>query len=277
MIWLGNQEKSVLENLPDYNNIAIKIVDKVNQSTKFTICDSEEKFIKHREIYGSKWKYYDSCFYYNMNSLGYRTVESDVIKDNNFFIAYGCSHTLGEGLPLNERYTHLVSKQLSIPYLNFGVCGGSANTLWANNFLFSKNFKHTPKFVIIQWPELERVNIVKQDKICYLHPATYDSDANLTKQEKNLWHSIIMEENFQIQQSVMYYHSINELWKTKFVPVIHFTLTETVKKYLNIKYFHFESLQLFARDMLHPGTENNQVFAEYILSNISRVSQRKNK
>ena len=224
-------------------------------------------------MFGKKWKYYDSDFDYQMNSLGYRSVESNDIDNDNFFIAYGCSHTLGEALPINERYSEIVSNQLKIPYLNFGVCGGSPNMLWANNFLFSKNFKFTPKFVIIQWPELERINIVKNDKICYLHPATYDLDSTLTKQEKSLWHSVIMEENFQIQQSIMYFYSINELWKNKSVPVIHFTLTASVKSYLDIKYFNFEDYKLFARDMLHPGTENNQMFAEYIISEISKLKK----
>jgi hypothetical protein len=272
MIWqLSEKELQVAENLPNYNYPAYKIYEKISQVTQFTMCDNEEKFKKNCLELGPSWRYYDKPLEYKTNSFGYRSKEFDSICDNNFFIVYGCSHTFGEGLAIEETYSEIISNKLNMPYLNFGVCGGSPNTVWTNNILFFKNFKFLPKFVIIQWPDINRINITSKKGLIHLNPMSYDLDKSLTKVEKNLWHSIIEEENFQIQEFIMYYYSVNQLWNSKNIPVINFTICNKIFNYckIDINFFDFCHIKGEARDNVHPGNEHNLFFANKILSKIS--------
>lgn len=85
--------------------------------------DEEKRWlwlVKNEKNYN--WK--DTDVIYNINSLGYRSKEFKHKEACNLYL--GCSHTLGEGLPLENTFAYLINQHLDDYALyNAGVRGAS--------------------------------------------------------------------------------------------------------------------------------------------------------
>ena len=79
-----------------------------------------DKLKKYEKNY--HWKAEDIT--YDINSLGYRSCEFDTATPCNLYL--GCSHVLGEGLPLEDTFAYLINKELGdFPMYNIGARGAS--------------------------------------------------------------------------------------------------------------------------------------------------------
>lgn len=231
----------------------------------FFSTDSEDVFNKSLKKLGANWKYASEKFTYQLNRFGMRSPEITTIKNNDFFIAYGCSHTEGIGISVNDRYSNILSKRLNLNFLNAGQGGSSHNYLWTNNILGSKNIKFVPKFVVCQWPEISRLSILNDYSVESLVTSSLTC-ANLSQGIVAYWKQMIVTPEVYRPQTIGYFHSINQMWNNRGVPVIHFTLDQETHEILGIKKFHIDKSDPYklARDLAHPGYDLNLEFAEYI-------------
>lgn len=238
---------------------------------KFFSSDSEEHFKSSLEKLGSIWKYACQEINYNYNNHGQRCPNINTITNNNFFVAYGCSHTEGIGLPESDRYSNILADRLKMQYLNFGTGGSSHNFLWINNILGCKNFKFKPKFVVCQWPEITRLaslsNRVNHNFNLETPNTIHNTDFG------KLWEKYIMVPSFYQTQTLGYFHSINQMWNSIGVQVVHFTLDQETAELLKIKYFKLfiENVYERARDLCHPGFIQNLEFANFIEDELKNV------
>lgn len=238
---------------------------------KFWSSDHEELFNDSLEKLGTTWKYAKEEVEYVHNTLGQRSPELSTIIDNNFFIAYGCSHTEGIGIAEEDRYSNVLAKRLDMKFLNFGQGGASQNFMWMNNTVGSKNLKFKPKFVVCQWPEIVRIGIIYNRNFEFVTAHTLQYVSNLDVKE--LWQKIVMVPEFYQAQALGYFHSINQMWSNIGTQVIHFTLDQETADLLKIKKFYhdFSDPYALARDLHHPGTIHNLEFADYIESELKNV------
>jgi hypothetical protein len=225
--------------------------------------DNETNWINNSKKFGPTWRYFSEPIEYKFNSLGYRSPEP---SNNKYFVAFGCSHTLGVGIHLDDTYCKLVADETKLDYLNFGLGGGSQNLLWTNNILLAKNTKKLPEFIILQWPETERINIFSENRINLFLP-NHPGDNYTSKFEKNLYLNLLNSENYLYGQAMGYFESTNLLWKSLGIPVVNFTLSEPVGDLFDIQCFKgwTTDKRLAARDCEHPGPIHNKQFADYIM------------
>lgn len=90
---------------------------------------------------------------YDWNSDGIRSVEFSTKPP---VVALGCSITLGQGLPVELRWTELLSKKIGKPVGNISYSGGSAAQIISSFFGMIKQYKYKPEYVIANFPPFER-------------------------------------------------------------------------------------------------------------------------
>jgi len=244
------------------NSIAIKDNFNANKVMQWHSGDTEENWKRCRSRFGSDWYYYDKDIEYKFNRLGYRSPDNVADK---FFLAYGCSHTMGVGLHVDDTYCELLSKDLNLSYLNFGMPGSGQNLLWANNVLWNKNSDLVPKFVILQWPEVERLTTWTDNRFNFFLP-NHAGDKYTSKHEQRMFHNMLASEDYMDMQAHMYFESTNLLWQQRGIPVVNFTLSAKVGNLFDIHCFKGWTADetLAARDLLHPGVTHNKAFADFI-------------
>jgi hypothetical protein len=227
--------------------------------------DTEKNWADGCKRFGPSWYYYDKpTIEYAYNSLGYRSPEVDSIS-KDFFISFGCSHTLGVGLHLEDTYSYLLAQELKYEYLNFGMGGGAQNIVWANSTAWLTNQQLKPKFVILQWPEIERLTIHTDTRINLFLPSWHGAP-DTKKSERNMYLYMLDNEEYLREQALMYFKNTNLLWKLAGVPTINFTLASGAGDLFNIKCFRGWTIDesKAARDLMHPGPEFNKQIVEYI-------------
>lgn len=93
---------------------------------------------------------------YTVNQFGYRCTHV-IPPSTDYILVAGCSCTFGEALKDEERYAKLLEKHFQLPVLNIGVRGGSPNLIRDNLLQLISSGHNLPKFVIIQWPNNNRL------------------------------------------------------------------------------------------------------------------------
>lgn len=102
---------------------------------------------------------------YDLNEQHFRTSHNfDVLKDNEFILATGCSHTFGLGIDESSRWSNQLEKQLNIPVVNLGVAASDIQTVIGNVCAYIANF-NKPKAIVIQIPQLTRYSYLLSNGI----------------------------------------------------------------------------------------------------------------
>lgn len=90
---------------------------------------------------------------YEWNSDGIRSVEFSTKPE---IVALGCSITLGQGLPVELRWTDILSKKLNKSIGNISYSGGSAAQVISSFFGMIDKYEYKPEYVIANFPPFER-------------------------------------------------------------------------------------------------------------------------
>ena len=101
----------------------------------------------------------DKQFDYKFNQQGFRSIEFDSVQSAG--MAFGCSYTQGIGLPIEDVWPSIVSKNLDYPIWNLGVAGSSMDTVFRLAEYWIPALK--PKFVLIAGPFDSRIEICNAD------------------------------------------------------------------------------------------------------------------
>ena len=89
--------------------------------------DTQEKHIYNRNRFGSKWLWDNATIEYKMNSHGYRMEkELDKIDFDNYYAFFGCSFTVGIGLPLTTTFPYMISDKNKVDV--WEAVGGAKGT-----------------------------------------------------------------------------------------------------------------------------------------------------
>lgn len=94
------------------------------------------------------------------NSLGHRCKERQDLDFENYILFTGCSHTLGEGLEIEQTFPFLTGKLLNLDYYNLGLSGSGIDVLLHNLVVWFNSTPKKPKLLVVQYPDYTRFSSV---------------------------------------------------------------------------------------------------------------------
>lgn len=102
---------------------------------------------------------------YQFNKDGFRCID---FSQEPEIIVLGCSVTLGQGLPAEQTWPHLLTEKLnkhgrSLKYGNISYSGGSPMKAISAFFSIVNLYDYEPKYVIANFPNLERFWFISTD------------------------------------------------------------------------------------------------------------------
>ena len=199
----------------------------------------------NRKLYKQNQQFFDEHVEYKHNSLGYRTCEN---VPEIYGIAFGCSHTYGQGLKVSERWSTLVEQEVGFDIINLGVCGTGINFILLNLIRLLTSTLEKPKFIIMQCPNTARLTLPRE--FC---------TNNIIPQRKE--YSSLYIDNSIEYHSIECYNLIHKLCKKENIKIIDFYF------WGSLGYKQIEVVD-YARDMAHPGIETQNLIKNYIMSNL---------
>ena len=216
---------------------------------------------------------------YNFNSAGYRTAEFDQYTPDQFFIAMGCSYTVGEGLLQADRWSDQLSVHTGLPDMNLGVSGAGIDVIMFNSINYVNSDLPKPQFVVIQLPEItRRVEWYRQQEAestsVYCEIAA-DSDSEFEQFYNEISQSQASEIQITPAVNAAYYcEIIRHYWQSIGTPVYFWCFSgdaDTVKPYTDQEVWSLPADYPdliwpgdVARDCAHDGKESNATAAKII-------------
>lgn len=138
------------------------------QTTPWIDGDTREQWLEKMEdpikcdILTKNGYSHEDAITYSFNKLGFRTPELDTFT-GDYFVALGCSFTMGTALPLDHVWPSVISSRLGIPVCNLGIQGIAFDGIYrlANYILPYMDVK--PKFVCLLTPPKPRLEIIRHN------------------------------------------------------------------------------------------------------------------
>jgi hypothetical protein len=228
------------------------------------------------EFYGTDIKeridptWQGNCISYKFNSSGLRMNKELKDVDKNYIVAFGCSHTVGVGLPLEDTWIHLASVELNIDYINSAVVGSSVKLNAVNFFNMLNTVDVLPKAVIFAWPSSIRYCFFHNQQFVFYLPNYIPTDTQYSKFSES-YRSLLMTD-FNVTESAMYRNMIKTTCSRLGITYIdfgfdqndEFTITE------NIDIIKLEQPE-YARDGSHFGISYHRLAAD-LVKNILRLT-----
>lgn len=234
-----------------------------NTSPKWLPTDSFENYQKNVLEHPTVMKQWEGVdITYDMNEYGFRSPPFS--ESNNNIVVLGCSHTVGVGLPLEKTWAYLVSEALGMNLCNLAVIGGSNDTCYRLGSYWIPILK--PKIVIHK--------VVSE----------YRFEMKVTPLESDFqyWHSFLpAHDNTKTEhinfgdfysQWVSSEDNLN-INRQKNIDAIEMVSSRVGSKFYDIpegapSKFGQQGMENLARDLMHPGAEQNKYFSEKILEEI---------
>ena len=206
-----------LQELPIYfpsDNISLRRPGIIDKEGNYSIVDYYNRNIQ--DYWHSK------NIRYNLNEHEFRTCHNfELLKDNEFILATGCSHTFGVGIDEESRWSNQLEKRLNIPVVNLGVGASDIHTVIRNVSTYIANY-NKPKIIIIQIPELTRFSFLHPNGISqcrsyfYVHKVPLDHKNKFVLQGAD-YHS---NQEVAIQQLIM----LQTVMSAFHIPIIYFCI-----------------------------------------------------
>lgn len=191
---------------------------------------------------------------YFFNSYGHRnSIEPDTLKENNYVLISGCSHTMGVGLKETDVYwNHL---NLNLPVYNIGISGSGNDLICRNISNFLKLFPR-PKTIIIQWTDPNRFNFGKERVgAWYSEPSTID--LFLAGEKIGYWKHL---------SNLMREMLLNDLLE-KQIKVVEYGIRFSHKSFYDVEYpmYNWDYADT-ARDGVHGGPKSHSNLSNWLVS-----------
>jgi len=200
---------------------------------------------------------------YKFNSLGLRMNKEVSDVDHNYIVTFGCSHTVGVGLALEDTWPNLVSKETGIDYINSAVVGSSIKLNAINFFNMLDSVEQLPKAVIFAWPSSTRYCFFHNQKFVFYMP-NYITDDETYKKFSDSYKSLLMTD-FNVTESATYRHMIKTTCNRLGIKYIDFGFDQTdefiIKEKVNIIK---PSQPDYARDGKHFGPTFHRLAADLV-------------
>ena len=164
---------------------------KPNSSVLFYGTDNNNDYEINKARLPLDWIYNSLPVTYNFNSNGLRMEKNIEQVDSNYFIAFGCSHTVGVGVALENTWPYLLSKELNIDYINSAVSGSSIKLNAINFFNMLDQVGTLPKIVAFAWPSSVRYTWYSQGQFLFYLPR-YTTDKKEFKLQTQAYNDMLM-------------------------------------------------------------------------------------
>jgi hypothetical protein len=155
----------------------------------FVYFDSEKQFAINQRELGPDWRWHDSDFTYQINDHGYR-MNKDLheVDLSNYIAFFGCSYTLGSGLPLHDTFAYKIAQRANMDYVNAAVVGSSSDFVFYNFTKLVSTASSLPKIIVINWPGTIRTMYwYKNNIVDFLPSVVYNTDHPMTPDGIKFW------------------------------------------------------------------------------------------
>jgi hypothetical protein len=142
----------------------------------FIHVDSKKQFKINQAVLGKDWYWYKKMFTYQINDYGYR-MNKDLheVDLSNYMAFFGCSYTVGQGLPLEETFAYKIAQRANMDYVNAAILGSSTDFVFYNFTKLISTAPKLPKIVVINWPHFARTTYWYKDKMIDFLPITLET------------------------------------------------------------------------------------------------------
>lgn len=232
-----------------------------NQVLNFYGTDSQERYLAN--LKDKEWGYKDSVISYVFNNQGLRMNKNieDVSKD--YFISFGCSHTVGVGLALEDTWPYQVSKNCGIDYINSAVVGSSVKLNAVNFFNMLNTVDVLPKAVIFAWPSSTRYCFFHNQQFVFYLPNYIPNDTQYSKFSES-YRSLLMTD-FNVTESAMYRNMIRTTCSRLGIKYVDFGFDQNDDFTINEKVAIIKLAQPeYARDGSHFGASYHRSAADLV-------------
>lgn len=259
-----------IPNLPP-NNLAL-----------FFGTDSKEVYKENLKHFGNNWYWANKEITYQFNKHGYRMKEFNEVDYNNYTIYFGCSHTVGVGVPLEQTFAFKASQEVNLDYVNAAVCGSSPEFAYINFMKFIKHAvdaKKLPKAIVINWPNIHRTFFWgKGHTIMHYVPGADKFDC--VENFNDTFATMLRQSSHWINKFNLIRNTVLWMSNKLKIPLLEITCEFWSKEYQDYKFKSFnyvpQPLNVFddsrARDLnkninytSHPGPQTHQAICEYIV------------
>lgn len=221
--------------------------------------DSEESF--HRLMSEPSWRSYieqqgwdkPGAITYKFNAMGYRG--SDVVWNRPLLMVFGCSLTMGIGLPQHLVWPWLVGQQLDLEVVNFSMGGMSAD--WCFRMAEYWVPARRPALAIMLAPPHERIEVIMDD---INTGRTYSAHETVREQFVQQWFAY--PENVRVN-NVKNKLAFGALCKQAGVPYLCYDAYDWFAK-------SREEIG-FARDWMHGGPPGHKLLADQIINDWNEI------
>jgi len=125
-------------------------------------------------------RYTNNDVTYIFNENGHRCKSVEFLDKSNYILFAGCSHTKGDGLPIEETYPFITSELLGMDYYNLGCGGAGCDVMFYNVYTWLEKYDHKPKLLILQWPfQLRYARQNKENKNNVITEGSWSKDQYL--------------------------------------------------------------------------------------------------
>lgn len=256
---------------------------KSNLVTDFYGTDNKEDYEINLKRLPSDWRYRNETIQYRFNSVGLR-MDNELPVDD-YIVGFGCSHTVGVGVNVEDTWIHQLANKLSVNYINAGVSGGSSKLCSINFFNMLEQLQQLPKCVVFAWPSSVRYCFYTKGEFLFYLPRYINKEFEY---ESEIYKNMIMTDTLD-SEFIFYRNMVKTTCKRLNIPYTEFSFDgyDTLFKRLNIKqvYTEINDRDLntdFARDVRdknganrfsHPGVGLHKQASDYVLSYLDSVSR----
>jgi|688.fasta_scaffold38766_12 hypothetical protein len=241
-------------------------------------------FYKEQELFRAKPhpKYHSESITYTFNDSGVRLYDNT--GGDKLLACFGCSCTLGVGLPDHETWPYILQELMGSEYtaLNFGTAGSSID--YSTRMIYTFLQEYTPHAVICFFPDIFRKEYFSFLTKKYTHMSLnmpveripskkeFEAYCNLTNDYDCFLNFV---KNFKFIQTLCELKKIPFIWHTWSQFLLNMEI-KTLKSFLgpNTHYiekngklfdipkeYNLYKPEDYARDHGHPGAQHNRVLA----------------
>lgn len=257
---------------------------KPNSVLNFYGTDNEEDFLNNLTRLPDNWIYKNKPITYKFNSSGLRMNKEVSEVSNEFVAGFGCSHTVGVGVNLEDTWIHLLAHDLNLDYINAGVSGGSVKLCAINFFNMLDSIARLPSIAVFAWPSSVRYCFYEDGEFVFYLPRFITKDKKF-KYHSEIYNNMLMT-NTLTSEALFYRNIVKVTCKRLGIKYAEFTF-DGFDDLINYgvkpiyKDPHTKDLNLdHARDVRdkttgsvfsHPGTRTHDSAKDEVLKQLGRM------
>jgi hypothetical protein len=259
----------------------VHISMKPNLHIDFYGTDNHTDFEINTKRLPNHWKYHTEKIEYRFNSSGLR-MDKELSDIDEYIIGFGCSHTVGVGINLEDTWIHSLAEKLNIDYINASASGGSSKLCAINFFNMLGSVDKLPKAAIFSWPSSVRYCFYTENQFLFYLPRFIDKDFT---HESEIYKVMLMTDMLD-HEFIFYRNMVMNTCKRLGIAYSEFTFDGVDETYKNLGiraiYTEINDRELnndYARDIRdkkganmfsHPGTGLHQKARDYVFDMLDK-------